>query len=50
MLPIVEDTKEALAAAVSAAADAYDFVVTSGGRRTATSTSSSPWCPSWASC
>ena len=31
ILPIVEDTKEALAAAVSAAADAYDFVVTSGG-------------------
>ena len=30
ILPIVEDTKEALAA-VSAAADAYDFVVTSGG-------------------
>ena len=30
ILPIVEDTKEALAAAVSAAADAYDFVVTSG--------------------
>ncbi|MFQ9181380.1 MAG: molybdopterin-binding protein [Eggerthella lenta] len=27
----MEDTKEALAAAVSAAADAYDFVVTSGG-------------------
>ena len=31
ILPIVEDTKEALAAAVSTAVDQYDFVVTSGG-------------------
>ncbi len=31
ILPIVEDTQEALAAAVSSAADSYDFVVTSGG-------------------
>jgi len=31
MLPIVEDTREALAAAVDAATRAYDFVVTSGG-------------------
>lgn len=31
ILPIVEDTQEALAAAVSAAASEYDFVVTSGG-------------------
>ncbi|HIW76783.1 MULTISPECIES: molybdopterin molybdotransferase MoeA [Gordonibacter] len=31
ILPIVEDTMEALAAAVSAAVDEYDFVVTSGG-------------------
>ena len=31
ILPIVEDTLEALAAAVSAAAREYDFVVTSGG-------------------
>ncbi|MFR8300018.1 MAG: molybdopterin-binding protein, partial [Gordonibacter urolithinfaciens] len=31
ILPIVEDTLEALAAAVSAAACEYDFVVTSGG-------------------
>lgn len=31
ILPIVEDTQEALAAAVSAATEQYDFVVTSGG-------------------
>ncbi len=31
ILPIVEDTQEALAAAVLAAANKYDFVVTSGG-------------------
>lgn len=31
ILPIVEDTHEALAAAVSAATKTYDFVVTSGG-------------------
>lgn len=31
ILPIVEDTQEALAAAVLAAANEYDFVVTSGG-------------------
>lgn len=31
ILPIVEDTQEALAAAVKDAAAAYDFVVTSGG-------------------
>ena len=31
ILPIVEDTMEALKAAVLAAADEYDFVVTSGG-------------------
>lgn len=31
ILPIVEDTQEALAAAVRAATDRYDFVVTSGG-------------------
>ena len=31
ILPIVEDTQEALAAAVRAATDQYDFVVTSGG-------------------
>ena len=31
MLPIVEDTREALAAAIDAATREYDFVVTSGG-------------------
>ena len=31
ILPIVEDTQEALAAAVRAATEEYDFVVTSGG-------------------
>ncbi len=31
ILPIVEDTQEALAAAVSSAVSSYDFVVTSGG-------------------
>lgn len=31
ILPIVEDTQEALTAAVQAAANEYDFVVTSGG-------------------
>ncbi len=50
ILPIVEDTKEALAAAVSAAADAYDFVVTSGGASNGDFDFIKPWCPSWASC